>query len=125
MKRRQVSPIAARALIFDPAEGSKLFAENCAAWHGAEGKGVPGAFPPLAGDQVVNATDPAEHITAMLRGLSGKAINGQKYQVEMPPFADRLTDQQIADIINHERTSWGNHGPLVTPADITKLRAKK
>lgn len=122
---KQVSPIATPAPTFDPAEGAKLFAENCAACHGAEGKGVPGTFPPLAGDQVVNATDPAEHITTMLRGLGGKAINGQKYEVEMPPFADRLSDQQIADIINHERTSWGNHGPLVTLADITKLRAKK
>jgi mono/diheme cytochrome c family protein len=86
---------------------------------------VPGTFPPLAGDQVVNATDPAEHITTMLRGLSGKAISGQKYAVEMPPFADKLSDQQIADIIDHERTSWGNQGPLVTPAEIAKLRAKK
>lgn len=121
----QVSPVAAAAPTFDSAEGSKLFADNCAACHGAEGKGVRGTFPPLAGDPVVNATDPVEHITTILRGLSGKAINGQKYEVEMPPFADRLSDQQIADIINHERTSWGNHGPLVTPAEITKLRAKK
>ena len=121
----QASPVAAQAPTFDAAEGSKLFADSCAGCHGAEGKGVPGAFPPLAGDQVVNATDPAEHITTMLRGLIGKAINGQKYKVEMPPFADKLSDQQIADIIDHERTSWGNHGPLVTPADIAKLRAKK
>jgi mono/diheme cytochrome c family protein len=120
----QASPVAAQAT-FDAAEGSKLFTDSCAGCHGAEGKGVPGAFPPLAGDQVVNATDPAEHITTMLRGLIGKAINGQKYKVEMPPFADKLSDQQIADIIDHERSSWGNHGPLVTPADIAKLRAKK
>ncbi|OKO85345.1 hypothetical protein AC630_06230 [Bradyrhizobium sp. AS23.2] len=45
---------------------------------------------PLTGHQVVNATDPAEHIITMLRGLSGKAINGQEYKVEMPPFADSL-----------------------------------
>jgi len=121
----QASPIATQAPTFDAAEGSRLFADNCAACHGAGGEGVPGTFPPLAGDQVVNATDPAVHITTMLRGLSGKAINGQKYEVEMPPFADKLSDQQIADIIDHERTSWGNHGPLVTPGDIAKLRAKK
>jgi cytochrome c oxidase cbb3-type subunit 2 len=118
-------PVAAQAPTFDAAEGSKLFADNCAVCHGAKGKGVPGTFPPLAGDQVVNATDPAEHITTMLRGLSGKAIDGQKYEVEMPPFADKLSDQQIADIVDHERTSWGNQGPLVTPADVAKLRAKK
>ncbi len=121
----QASPVAAQAPKFDAAEGSKQFADNCAVCHGAEGKGVPGTFPLLAGDQVVNATDPAEHITTIVRGLSGKAINGQKYEVEMTPFADKLSDQQIADIIDHERTSWGNHGPLVTPADIAKLRAKE
>jgi hypothetical protein len=68
---------------------------------------------------------PAEHITTVLHGLSGKTINGQKYEVEMTPFADKLSDQQIADIIDHERSSWGNHGPLVAPADVAKIRAKK
>jgi mono/diheme cytochrome c family protein len=119
------SPVAAQAPTFDGEEGSKLYANNCAVCHGPEGKGVPGTFPPLAGDPVVNVPDPAEHITTVLRGLSGKTINGQKYEVEMTPFADKLSDQQIADIIDHERTSWGNHGPLVSPADVAKVRAKK
>jgi mono/diheme cytochrome c family protein len=110
---------------FDAARGASLFADNCAPCHGAEAKGVPGIFPPLAGDPVVNATDPAEQITTVLGGLHGKTINGQKYEGEMTPFADKLSDQQIADIIDHERTSWGNHGPLVTPADVAKLLAKK
>jgi mono/diheme cytochrome c family protein len=61
----------------------------------------------------------------VLHGLSGKTINGQKYEAEMIPFADKLSDQQIADIIDHERSSWGNHGTLVTPADVAKIRAKK
>jgi mono/diheme cytochrome c family protein len=72
---------------------------------------VPGTLPPIAGDQVANANHPAEHIITMLRGLSGKAVNGPTDKVEMPPFADKLSDRQIADIIGHERTSWGNHGP--------------
>jgi len=110
---------------FDAAKGASLFGDNCAACHGAEGKGVPGTFPPLADDPVVNAADPTAHITTVLDGLGGKELNGQKYEAEMPPFADQLSDQGIADIIDHERTSWGNHGPLVTPADVAKLRAKK
>lgn len=35
-----------------------------------------------------------------------------------PPVAE------IADIINHERTSWGNHAKQVTPAEVAKERAK-
>jgi len=121
----QAAPAPAQASTFDAAKGSTLFADNCAVCHGSEGKGVPGTFPPLAGDPVVNATDPTEHIATVLHGLGGKTINGQKYEAEMTPFADQLSDQQIADVINHERTSWGNHGPLVTAADVAKIRAEK
>jgi len=40
----------------------------------------------------------------------------------MPAFADQLTDDEIAAVINHERTSWSNKGPLVTPKDVAALR---
>ena len=114
-----VSGSSGGAAGFDAAKGASLFADNCASCHGAEGKGVPGTFPPLAGDQVVNAVNPTAHISTVLHGLSEKAINGQKYEAQMPPFADQLSDQEIADIIDHERSSWGNHGALITAADVT------
>lgn len=110
---------------FNAAEGAKLFAGTCALCHGAEGKGVPGAFPPLAGNPVVNSADPAEHIRVVLHGLKGKTIEGTAYPSEMPGFAAQFTDQQIADIIDHERTSWGNHGKLITPQDVGVQRANK
>jgi mono/diheme cytochrome c family protein len=121
----QASPAPTQGPTFDAAEGSKLFTDNCAICHGADGKGVPAAFPPLAGDPVVNNNDSTEHITTVLQGLGGKTINGQKYEAQMPPFADKLSDGQIANIIDHERSSWGNRGPLVTPADVAKRRTKK
>lgn len=110
---------------FNAAEGAKLFADSCAVCHGAEGKGVPGAFPPLAGDPVVNGSDPGEHITTVLNGAQNRKIDGVTYQAAMPAFAGQLSDQQIMEIINHERTSWGNHAPLVTTNDIAAARAKK
>jgi mono/diheme cytochrome c family protein len=110
------------AATFDAAKGAQLFTDYCAACHGAEGAGVPGAFPPLAGDPVVNATDPTTQIRTVLQGLSGKTINGTVYQAAMPPFADQLSDEQIADIIDHERSSWGNHAPLITAKDVAAQR---
>lgn len=47
---------------YDAAKGQALFTANCAACHQATGAGLPGAFPPLKGDPVVNDTDPTEHI---------------------------------------------------------------
>lgn len=102
--------------------GPTVFANNCASCHGAQGAGVPGTFPPLANDPVVNAKDASEHIAIVLHGLSGKAINGVKYAAAMPAFASQLSDQQIAAVIDHERTSWGNHGPTITPEQVTKKR---
>lgn len=116
---------AAGAPAFDAADGAKLFAANCAACHGEQGAGVPGAFPTLHGNPVVMATDPAEHIATVLHGAQGKPINGVTYAAQMPAFASQLSDRQIADIIDHERTSWGNHSPTVTAADVAAVRAKK
>jgi cbb3-type cytochrome c oxidase subunit II len=109
---------------FDAAAGATLFAANCSACHGDQGAGVPGAFPPLADDKVVNDADPTTHIRTVLHGASGRIIGGTKYDAAMPPFADQITDQQIADIIDHERSSWGNHAPLVTAKDVAAQRAQ-
>ena len=116
---------AEAAPALDAAEGAKRFAANCAACRGAQGAGVPGVFPSLHGNPVVVANDAQEHIATVLHGASGKPIDGVTYAAQMPPFAATLADQQIADIIDHERTSWGNHAPTVTAQDVAAARAKK
>jgi cytochrome c oxidase cbb3-type subunit 2 len=42
----------------------------------------------------------------------------------MPPFAATLSDAEIADIVDYERSSWGNHGKPVTAAQVVAERAK-
>lgn len=115
---------AGAALAFDAADGARLFASTCAACHGAQGAGVPGVFPPLAGNPVVNDKDPSEHVRVVLHGLHGKTIDGTTYAAQMPSFAGQLSDAQVADIIGHERTSWGNHAPTVTAKQVAAIRAK-
>lgn len=102
--------------------GAQVYSSNCASCHGETGTGTPGAFPPLANDPVVNGTDADAHIKIVLHGLSGKSIGGTKYAAQMPAFGSQLSDEQIAAVVDHERTSWGNHGPTVTPAQVTRDR---
>jgi cytochrome c oxidase cbb3-type subunit 2 len=83
---------------------------------------VPGTFPPLAGDPVVTAKDPSEHIRIVLFGKKGGTINGVSYSAQMPAWADQLSDEEVAAVINHERTNWGNNSPTVTPEDVAKVR---
>jgi nitrite reductase (NO-forming) len=108
---------------FDAAKGAQLYAANCAACHQATGTGLPGAFPPLKDNPVVNDADAAKQITTILHGLHGEAVMGTVYPSAMPPFASMLSDAEIADIANHERTSWGNHGKPVTADAVKALRA--
>lgn len=108
---------------YDPAKGKTLFDNTCAACHQATGEGVPGSFPPLKGNKVVNDASPAEQIETILNGRHGTVIDGKTYPGAMPPFGGQLSDLQIADIANYERSSWGNHGKHLTPADVAKVRA--
>jgi mono/diheme cytochrome c family protein len=98
--------------------GAKLYLDNCAGCHQAQGRGVPNVFPPLAGNGVVLAADPANIFKVVLRGIPARG----KY-VPMPAFASALTDEQITVIANYIRTSWGNNAPLnATPDGVAKLR---
>jgi cytochrome c oxidase cbb3-type subunit 2 len=124
------SPVAASAGAAAPAPagvdnlpaGEPLYTAHCAACHQAQGQGLPGAFPPLAGNDVVLDDDATEHIDIILHGLTGKTIDGVDYSSPMPAFP-QLSDEQIAAIVNHERTSWGNAAPTVTSDDVATVRS--
>ena len=103
-------------------KGEDVYGKNCGACHQATGQGLAGTFPPLAADPVANGGDVSVHITTVLKGLSGKTINGVAYAAAMQPWASVLNDQEIASVITFERNSWGNNGGVVEPAQVAALR---
>ena len=107
---------------FDRELGASVYGTNCASCHQADGRGLPGVFPPIAGDPVVTAEDPGEHITIVLGGLQGKEIGGVAYVSPMPAFGGLLDDEQVAAVINYQRTSFGNDAPLVSPEEVAARR---
>jgi mono/diheme cytochrome c family protein len=104
------------------AQGAAIFASHCAGCHGPNGEGIPGAFPPIKGDPVVTDADPTAHIRTVLFGLHGKTINGISYTGAMPAWTDQLSDEEVAAVINHERTSWGNNAPTITAEEVARVR---
>lgn len=112
------------AYSYDAAKGQSLFTANCSACHQTTGEGVPGAFPPLKSNAAVDSPDPTLHIHTVLQGAHGVTIGGVAYGSVMPPFAGQLSDADIANIINYERSSWGNHARPVQPSDVAAERAK-
>jgi len=108
----------------DLAKGQALFTANCAACHQANGEGLPGAFPSLKGNDAVNDADPTEQLHPVLYGLQGASVGGVVYSSPMPPFGGTLSDADVANIANYERSSWGNHAKPVTAAQVAAERAK-
>lgn len=98
-------------------DGETLYMNTCAVCHQAGGTGLPGAFPPLAGSPVVNNDNYRLQAAIILMGYDSRP----EYSV-MQPFADLLSDEEIAAIMNHERTSWGNKSKTVTAEEVKAVR---
>lgn len=94
----------------------------CSACHQADGKGLAGVYPPLAGSDWVTG-DPNIPIAIVLHGMQGPVtVNGQQYNSLMAPLGS-LSDEQIAAILTYERASWGNSASAVTAAQVAQVRA--
>ena len=85
--------------------GRQLFAENCVSCHGADGKGMAGVAPSLVGAASTSGKQPETAIRAVLQGFQPANQWGV-----MPSFAQVFTAQQVSDVVNYVRTSWGNAG---------------
>ena len=115
---KEKAPAAVRALSADErAAGLALYGDNCASCHGADGKGVAGIAPTLVDAASVSG---AKADTAIRSVLEGYAPSGQ-WGV-MPSFGQVLTAQQVSDVVNYVRTTWGNQGgERVTPSSVDHL----
>jgi len=104
------------------AAGEKVYARVCLSCHQANGAGVPGAFPPLAGSAWVEKR-PDALAALVLHGLQGPIeVKGMTYDAVMPPWRDSLDDEQIAHVLTYVRRSWGNTAPPVDEATVSAVR---
>jgi mono/diheme cytochrome c family protein len=104
------------------AAGKAIYDHLCIACHEADGSGAPRIYPPLPGNANLQANDPASTLRIMLDGAQTVTTPRAPNTGSMPPYAKDLSDQQIADVTNYVRNSWGNAAPLVTPAQVAKAR---
>ncbi len=103
--------------------GRQLYQDHCASCHGDSGRGQPGAYPPLAGNRAVTLARTENLLQMVLYGGFGAATTGHPRPYGMPPFTQLLSDAEVAAVLSHIRTSWGNHAPEVSPADVHTMRA--
>lgn len=101
-------------------DGAALYAANCQSCHQPNGEGLKGAFPPLKGSPVVLDDNPELMVNIIMNGYTGRISEGFG---PMPPIGtnNNLKPEEIAAIMNHEKTSWGNNARKVTVAEVKKL----
>lgn len=96
--------------------GRHIYTSTCAACHMLDGSGIPGAFPPLADSDFLNA-DKARAIRVVAEGLSGEiTVNGQTYDNVMPRL--NLGAGEIADVLTYVYNQWGNDGSVIRLEDV-------
>lgn len=109
--------------------GEEQYLHHCAACHQPDGKGIPGIFPPLAGNPVVTAEDETGVQTYLSRIIfgyhGGLIVDHQVYSGRMPPigYRGRLNDSEILDLVNYQRRAWGNNARPVTFPELAIARA--
>ena len=108
------------------ASGEKIFAARCASCHQANGLGIEGQFPPLAGSEWVSA-DAGVIANIIIKGLKGEiSVNGKIYgtSAAVNMAAVPINDREIANVSTYVRQAWGNNSPEVTEDDVSRIRSE-
>ena len=81
-------------------------------------------FPALAGNPVLQSADATSLIHIVLDGNTLPATATAPSTFSMPGFAWRLSDQQVAEVVNFIRSSWGNQAEAVDAGQVKALRSQ-
>lgn len=102
--------------------GQDIYIAQCMSCHMENGEGIEDVYPPLAKSDYLMA-DKERSIDNVIHGMTGEiVVNGKTYNMEMTPFD--LSDQEVSDVLNYIRNSWGNKGEVVTPEEVSAARNK-
>lgn len=104
---------ASNDLAWVMSKGKDVYSINCAACHEANGQGIPGIFPAIAGSTIVTGAV-SDHIDIVLNGKAGTA---------MQAYGEQLNAVDLAAVITYERNGFGNNtGDMVKPGDIAAAK---
>lgn len=104
-------------------EGRRVYDKHCSNCHGAAGRGKPPHYPPLANNQSIEMASAVNPIRMVLNGGYPPGTRKNPMPYGMPPFAQFLSDGEIAAVVTYIRTAWGNRGAPVTTREVNALRA--
>jgi len=103
--------------------GQTVYQAHCAACHQSDGRGMPPQYPPLAANPSIQMQSAVNPIRMVLNGGLPPGTQGNPQPFGMPPFAQILSDDEVAAVVTYIRAAWGNHGAPVSSIEANALRS--
>ena len=105
----------------------KIAYQTCVACHQANGQGLPGTYPPLAGSEWVTGKED-RLIRVLLHGLGGPIqVKGNTYNGAMPSFGKvpgggyNWNNEKISHVLSYIRHEWGNNAEFITKEKVDEV----
>jgi mono/diheme cytochrome c family protein len=102
--------------------GETVYANHCASCHAVDGRGMPPDYPPLANNASIQMQSAVNPIRMVLNGGFPPGTAGNRMPYGMPPFAQTLSDNEVAAVVTYIRAAWGNRGTTVSARQANELR---
>ncbi|WOI58275.1 cytochrome c [Palleronia sp. LCG004] len=103
--------------------GARLYSDNCLGCHFASGKGAPGIFPELQNNSLVVGSEVSPLISVILNGVELPATAKRPMTLRMQGYADRLSDDEVAELATWLRGAWGNEAGAVDADAVAAVRS--
>ena len=103
--------------------GQTVYETHCASCHANDGRGMPPDYPPLAGNPSIQMESSVNPVRMVLNGGFPPGTKGNPMPYGMPPFAQTLSDDEVAAVVTYIRAAWGNRGSAVSSRQANELRA--
>lgn len=126
MLHRPVAPI-------DIARGERIYAEACAACHGANLEGAPdwrtpgpgGRYPAPPHDETGHTWHHGDDLLFRLVKEGTAAVVGDGYESDMPGFGDVYSDAEIRDVLAYIKSTWPDQQRAVQEQITARDRAAR
>ena len=102
--------------------GQTVYTTHCASCHAVDGRGMPPDYPPLASNPSILMESSVNPIRMVLNGGFPPGTAGNPMPYGMPPFAQTLSDDEVAGVVTYIRAAWGNRGSAVSARQANELR---
>ena len=124
-------PPAAKALVEVPVDklgasaqrGRQDYLNVCAGCHAVGGEGKPHIAVAMRGNTTLRLEDPRNLLRVIEDGIGEQKFSGFEHMQPMPGFADKLSPEQLTDLLNYLRQGWGGQSTELTVSEVQKLQA--